>query len=101
MANRAGVFARAARFTGSVPWDGETYIELVVAAGVLVEAGFVESEVGAGAEVAGVLVSMVGAGAAMLVSAGGVVELVIVLSVLLLQPARAKGRLRVRSASRE
>jgi hypothetical protein len=41
------------------------------------------------------------AGAAMVVSAGGVVELVMVLSVLLLQPARAKGRLRVESASRE
>jgi hypothetical protein len=72
---------------------------LVVAAGVLVEAGFVESEVGAGAEVAGVLVSMAGAAAGALVSAGGVVELV--LSELPLQPVRAKGRLRVRSASKE
>jgi hypothetical protein len=65
--------------------------------------------------VAGVLVSIIGAGvlvdmsfvigaalvAAILVSAGGVVEEVISLSALLLQPARATGRARVRSASRE
>jgi hypothetical protein len=90
----------------------------------LVEAGFVESVVGAGVIVAGALVEgvamlvsmeLVIAGAAMLVSmelvmagaailvsgAGVVIVLVMVLSVLLLQPARAKGRLRVRRARRE
>jgi hypothetical protein len=65
--------------------------------------------------VAGALVSIIGAGvfvdmsfvigmelvAAMFVSTGGVVEDVMSLSELLLQPARATGRARVRSASRE
>jgi hypothetical protein len=80
---------------------------------VLVEAGFVESVAGAGVIVAGALVDgmvilvsmelvMAGAGGGVLVSmAGGVAELVMVLSVLLLQPASAKGRLRVRRARRE
>jgi hypothetical protein len=95
---------RSTRLADFVPRDAKTYIEFVVAAGVLVEAGFVESVAGAGVEVAGALVSAVEAGAAgggVLVSADGVVELVGVLSVLLLQAVRAKGRLRVRSARRE
>jgi hypothetical protein len=87
---------------------------LVPAPVVLVDAGFVESVIGAGEDVAGVLVSIVGmlviagalvsaiagAGAGALVSAAGAVELVMLLSALL-QPARAKGRLRVRRARRE
>jgi hypothetical protein len=88
----------------------KNYIPLVPAPVVLVDAGFVESVIGAGAEVAGVLVSIAGAlvagalvsamaGAGVLVS--GAAELVMVLSVLLLQPARANGRLRVTSARRE
>jgi hypothetical protein len=75
---------------------------------VLVEAGLVDSD-GAALVMAGaaMLVSGAGvlvmAGAAMLVSAAGVgvdAELVMVLSVLLLQPVRARGRLRVRTARR-